>query len=398
MKKIFLIALLLLSSCWCVNAADKQNDLLDLANGALLLTYSTQYSESWPALGLLAGGSKPGWASEGGQPFPHSFVIELDQRYQLNSFVIDNRGAQEASYPGISAKGFRLESSNRSATKGFELVLQAEAAQGDRKEFSLPKKADARWLKLTILSNYGDANYTEIMELEAYGASSKTPKQQAPLSGVYDTNYGLLLFNQDGDQVLGCYDHDGGQLSGATDGRVMRFEWREHGPQIGTAIMVVSADGNFVNGLWYEDAVQQGTWFGQRASSGSRPNCSVKTGTLAETLKASGRALLYGIYFDHDSAEINPGSLPTLNQIADALGTLSSQHVEISGHTDATGDDVYNRTLSQQRAESVVKWLAQKGLLAGRLSAKGYGESQPVADNSTPQGKALNRRVEILIP
>jgi outer membrane protein OmpA-like peptidoglycan-associated protein len=69
--------------------------------------------------------------------------------------------------------------------------------------------------------------------------------------------------------------------------------------------------------------------------------------------------------------------------------------VEIEGHTDASGSEAHNLKLSQQRAESVRDYLVSKGVEASRLVAKGYGESQPIADNDSPEGMAKNRRVEL---
>jgi len=71
--------------------------------------------------------------------------------------------------------------------------------------------------------------------------------------------------------------------------------------------------------------------------------------------------------------------------------------IEISGHTDDVGDDALNLELSQKRAESVRNYLIKNGIASNRVTAKGYGETQPIADNSTPEGKAKNRRTEVKI-
>jgi len=78
---------------------------------------------------------------------------------------------------------------------------------------------------------------------------------------------------------------------------------------------------------------------------------------------------------------------------------ISAQNirVEIAGHTDARGSDAYNSKLSNQRAQSVMNYLTERGIAADRMSAKGYGESEPVADNETDEGRELNRRVELKI-
>ena len=70
--------------------------------------------------------------------------------------------------------------------------------------------------------------------------------------------------------------------------------------------------------------------------------------------------------------------------------------VEVAGHTDSIGTDEYNQGLSLRRAEAVRNYLVDKGIAADRLSIKGYGESQPVADNATADGRFMNRRVELI--
>ncbi|MBW1641215.1 MAG: OmpA family protein [Deltaproteobacteria bacterium] len=120
--------------------------------------------------------------------------------------------------------------------------------------------------------------------------------------------------------------------------------------------------------------------------------------TLGESLDNTGRAILYGIYFEIDSATLKPESTETLHQVFKTIKTKPSLKLTIEGHTDAQGSDQHNQTLSQERAQSVLDWLIKNGIDPARLSAKGYGESRPVADNSRPDGRALNRRVEVSVP
>ena len=84
-------------------------------------------------------------------------------------------------------------------------------------------------------------------------------------------------------------------------------------------------------------------------------------------------------------------------QTADTLNANPGVAVEIAGHTDSDGDAEYNQDLSDRRANAVRDYLISRGVSGSRLSAAGYGESQPVADNATVEGKAQNRRVELRI-
>jgi outer membrane protein OmpA-like peptidoglycan-associated protein len=108
---------------------------------------------------------------------------------------------------------------------------------------------------------------------------------------------------------------------------------------------------------------------------------------------------LRGVNFDFDRAEIRSDAAVILDEAAtllgDALRECPSRSVSVEGHTDATGDDAYNQSLSERRANAVLGYLADKGVDATRLSAKGFGESSPIAPNETREGRALNRRVEL---
>lgn len=109
------------------------------------------------------------------------------------------------------------------------------------------------------------------------------------------------------------------------------------------------------------------------------------------------KIVLKGVTFLPNSAELTPDAKTVLNEAYDALAGQTSLKVEVGGHTDSMGDEKLNQSLSQRRAESVKKYLADKGIAADRLTAKGYGEGQPIADNKTRAGRQQNRRVELKI-
>jgi OOP family OmpA-OmpF porin len=116
---------------------------------------------------------------------------------------------------------------------------------------------------------------------------------------------------------------------------------------------------------------------------------------VAKAEQPARRIVLRGINFKFDSAKIEPEFEPVLDVAVDELKSNPGVHVEVAGHTDSTGPDAYNQGLSERRAGSVVKYLVSKGVDAGRLTAVGHGESMPVADNATRDGRAQNRRVEL---
>jgi outer membrane protein OmpA-like peptidoglycan-associated protein len=104
-----------------------------------------------------------------------------------------------------------------------------------------------------------------------------------------------------------------------------------------------------------------------------------------------------GVTFDVGSYSLKPEFRATLDQIAQSLNQYPSSLIDVYGHTDSTGSDAYNQTLSENRARSVANYLTAKGVTAARIRSQGFGESMPIADNATDDGRRRNRRVEIKI-
>lgn len=103
--------------------------------------------------------------------------------------------------------------------------------------------------------------------------------------------------------------------------------------------------------------------------------------------------VLEGVKFDFNSAELTSGARTILDRIAQALVQYPDVNIEVAGYTDSVGNDAYNLRLSQARANAVRDYLISKGVAASRLSAKGYGEADPIASNDTEEGRERNRRV-----
>ncbi len=104
-----------------------------------------------------------------------------------------------------------------------------------------------------------------------------------------------------------------------------------------------------------------------------------------------------GIQFVTGKADLTAASRTTLDRVAAILAANAAVNAEVRGHTDSQGDAQKNLELSQQRAQAVVDYLVQKRIVVARLTAKGLGETVPIADNNTEAGRAKNRRVEFAI-
>ncbi len=107
------------------------------------------------------------------------------------------------------------------------------------------------------------------------------------------------------------------------------------------------------------------------------------------------RIVLRGVTFDFNSADLGADAASILDAAVASLEEAPEAEVVVAGHSDSVGSDAYNQQLSERRASSVRDYLVDHGIAAERLEVKGFGESQPVADNSTAEGRAENRRVEL---
>ena len=117
---------------------------------------------------------------------------------------------------------------------------------------------------------------------------------------------------------------------------------------------------------------------------------------LYDRVMADGKFVTHGILFDVNKSTIKAESMGTINEIVKLMNEHSDLRFRIEGHTDSDGDDAYNQKLSEDRAASVKSLLVDSGIDASRFETKGFGESKPVDNNTTPEGKANNRRVEFI--
>jgi OmpA-OmpF porin, OOP family len=130
---------------------------------------------------------------------------------------------------------------------------------------------------------------------------------------------------------------------------------------------------------------------------------TLKEGERYETMEleimyeAAKNFTLNNLQFDTGKSTIKTISFSILDNVAELMLLKPTLKIEIAGHTDSDGDDAANLVLSQQRADAVKQYLIKKGIAASRMTAKGYGELRPVADNTSATGKQQNRRTEIRV-
>lgn len=118
--------------------------------------------------------------------------------------------------------------------------------------------------------------------------------------------------------------------------------------------------------------------------------------SLQEALDETGRVVVAGVTFDFDSANLADSSLPSLEALLGYMKNNPGVRIKIEGHCDTSGDTSLNPVLSQNRANAVRDWLVKRGIDPGLLNSVGMSDNVPIADNSTPEGQAKNRRVELV--
>ncbi|MBB2494644.1 OmpA family protein [Aquipseudomonas ullengensis] len=174
-----------------------------------------------------------------------------------------------------------------------------------------------------------------------------------------------------------------GALAGAVAGAAINHDNRGKGALIGAAVAGAAGAGYG----YYADKQEAEL---RRSMEG--------TGVQVERQGDTIQLIMPGnITFATDSADIASSFYTPLNNLASSFRQYNQNSIEIVGHTDSTGSHQYNMSLSQRRAQSVANYLSAQGVDGSRLSTRGAGPDQPVANNATPDGRAQNRRVEVTL-
>jgi OOP family OmpA-OmpF porin len=181
----------------------------------------------------------------------------------------------------------------------------------------------------------------------------------------------------------------GGGLGGgivATSGETER-QWEDYATGIGAGVI----GGALIGGLFGHCA------FDPQHEEAVPPPTPVPPPPPPPAPPVTKKIILRGVNFDFDKATIRPDASAVLEEAARTLNEEPSIDVSVEGHTDAMGTDAYNQRLSEARAAAVRARLVELGVNPSRLSARGFGESEPVASNATDEGRAQNRRVELKV-
>lgn len=445
MKGIFTVATLLILFSYSSFGQDLVN-VAAMANGTVLmqtpkskvLVTDRVFMDKYSA-GALFDESENVWSSRG-TVFPFVFVIELSEEYNIQKLEFDNRCEF---YPGIEAKNVSVEFSTEGSNEGFVSAGNFLLEREQINEFNItPQKT--RWIKISILDNYGNKEYVQLAEFKAFGVPGNRIGETVDIHGVWHTNWQDMTFVQDGKTFTGkyVYMNDSRKYKGKVkDGVIYRngitFEWNE-GNASGTARLFMNQEGTKLSGLWrnahhendfniwsmtrkkeeskaieYTESIAP-TIIQQeespsleskeivattppvvstpQATETSKPE--VKIGdTKLEEIKKGEAIVMKNINFKQGAANVSPDSYDELNVLFEYLTNNENANIQVNGHTDKIGDPKKNIVLSQARANAIKKYLTNKGIDKKRIKAIGLGDSKTICPSPCPE----NRRVDFVL-
>jgi OOP family OmpA-OmpF porin len=379
--------------------APQRVDYLTFANGAV-------------PLGIGGPGAELGPNAEhqvfwiDGDPTPRGFIDTTDMdvvtefTYELPASTTFDRFAVPSvtEVPSPSATFTRhveVLGSSAGPDEGYEILasgtLQTHTGRGQVTELSIVASPAVRWVRvrlqggIEILSERMGFEFSEIIG----NGTQEEPALADHFSGAWDSRFVKMELLQDGPLVSGCYDSQG-LLEGTVTGNTLRARGVDQGGAKTVSLFVLSvlADGS-LTGVRSTNGGPFRLYEGPAVEDVPRLDCLVPPPPLGCG------SVIHGINFDFDSADIRSSSEPVLAQLHAGLEGDPAAAIEIRGHTSSEGSDDYNQALSERRAQSVVDDLVARGLDAGRMTAVGVGEAEPIASNNDEAGRSLNRRVEV---
>ncbi|MEX1256659.1 MAG: OmpA family protein [Gemmatimonadota bacterium] len=354
------------------------------------------------------------------EPLPHRFVIELPALTTFDTFaipVINEFGPAR----GRHVRTIEIEGSVEGPEGGFTplATLTVQLDQTEPQQFPVSEPRPVRWLRVRLVDRLlpppADFDETVFSELIGYGTQEPiadaddkfTGRWRLRRTGINDVpGTNVIELIQEGSSIRGCEIAGGRQaeVTGSIVNGLAQLLFAPEGGRLTPVLASVTEAGELVGARFTAGFSD----FWASPDPGAALQCMEApeaTDPIAEALEAGEVAIIHGINFDVDSDVLRPDATPALERVLAALQATGTLAVTIAGHTDWDGTDEHNLDLSQRRAEAVIAWLVERGVADAwlvergvadaRLRPVGRGEGQPIADNESSAGRALNRRVEV---
>lgn len=349
-------------------------NMLALEAGTVIIESSPSYGGAWTADALADGSTATGFCGPQGTKGPFHFTFELEQRSVLSAVEVDNAGAEESSYTGISAAIVEVWVSGAQSDTPTK-VATVKIPKGGKARAVLPKDTLGRFVKLVVPGNHGNASYTELMEVSVLGHPLEpTPAPTRSMSGVWSLDDGVMRIAADGATVSGCVlraNNDAMRFRGTLGGHVAKVSVESIDRTKGSATLVVSSDGTRLRGRYQLGAF--GSWTATR-KEGAVIDCDMlfAQASLTRRLDAAREAIvLLGVGFNAADDSVQLEANDDLSALAAILSSRPTARVQVSvlGKTDGSADEL-KRT--ERRATAVANALLKKGVPPERVEI-GFG-------------------------
>lgn len=392
------ILLALLMATTVARAQELPTDYLSLAQGAIPIAIQGEAEAlriSMEAALLSVDGDPNGFSltpKPGGTETAIAFVYALPANTIFESFAVPN----VLETPSPSQTFFRtveVAGSDQGPEGPFQVLasatLSTHDSPGQVTTLAATTALPVRWVRVALSGGIDvqrEQTFFEFSEIIGHGRQDPVPLVEH-FSGQWKGRGVLLALQQTGAQVSGCYDREG-ELSGTVSGNILRATGQTPAGIPSSFVLAVGHTGE-ITGVRSTNGAPFKLYTGEVA-----PDANTACSPPAAQPPGCG-ATLHGINFDLDSATLRPDAVPLLDALAVGLEAEVAAQITVIGHTSSEGSDAYNYELSQRRASAVVEAMVTRGIAPTRLAAEGRGETQPMADNASEAGRALNRRVEI---
>ena len=374
-----------------------RTDYLTFAQGAIALSISgpgAEHADFRHAVRIIDGDVTPFGYTAGPEDIFTEFVYELPAATTFDRFAVPE--IMEVPSPRQTfTREIEIYGSSVGPEEGYELLasatLETHPKRGLVTEIPIVLAKPVRWVRLRLTGGIAmlveqvGIDFSEIIG----NGTQEAPEMVDHFTGIWATPGPPIELIQNGPLVTGCYDGNA-SLEGTVTGNILRARGVDPDDEVVSLfILSVPAD-RVLRGVRSTNNSPFWPYTGPPADEGVTTDCSLPD----EPVLGCG-SVIHGINFDFDSAQIRPDSELVLQELFDGLQADSEASIVIEGHTSSEGSDAYNQGLSERRAQSVVDDLVRRGIEAGRISAVGKGEAEPIASNDDESGRSLNRRVEV---